>query len=72
MLKKSSRIIPIGPIILYISHYTQVELTIMLTKPNIMRHEETWLHLSSVTISVLHVLRFESGHQLIDQSFTSP
>ena len=28
----------------YIAHYAQVELTIMLTKTDIMRHEETQSH----------------------------
>ena len=48
-----------------IANYAQVEPTIMLTK-TCRRHR---LH---VAILVLHVLRFESGHQLTDQPFTSP
>ena len=52
----------------YIAHYAQGELTIMLIKP--IWNSVTLL--SSVAISVLHVLGFESGYQLIDQPFTSP
>ena len=50
----------------------EVESTIILTKTD-MRHEETqFTLLLSAAISVLHVLGFESGYQLIDQPFTSP
>ena len=46
----------------------------MLTKIDIGHdHAETWLLSLSVAISVyMHVLGFESGHQLIDQLFTKP
>ena len=53
----------------YIAHYAQVEPTIVTD----MRHEEAHVTLSSsAAISVLHLLRFESGYQLIDQLFINP
>ena len=50
----------------YISHYAQVEPTIILTKTD-MRCEETQFNTLSSTaaISALHVFGFESGYQLI-------
>ena len=49
----------------------------MWTNYNVNKNRyETWgdsvTLLSSITILILHVLRFESGYQLIDQPFTSP